>query len=417
MKRGVMFGPATAERILRATCPGEVPPVVPPIPMGLNSTLYHFTLLEDMGATVAGNALANVTSANQNESLSNVYVSDILSQFGNLTSGSVGWCIREDDGYHVIHPDRLGVAGFQLTANLAINGTATATVLVSNLPVTAITVQSIGQASISGAKGVAVQLGTGPWTIVEIEQYCLLWAAALAGDTHNFSPGGSGAGSVSDKKTTLSYAAPIFKYSTYPYSALPAVAPTDIDNPFNLWGKENDFGIFTFRHDIFQPNPNRATLISVIPREARAFIYELTADRPTGRTANLTAKARGAAGLGIGGDMPASPSINDAWTNVPNQKNGQIGLAVYDFEIGAYKAITGQRQASRVKATISPSFSGTPATFTVNSAVGLDGTSPSGTITVQNRYSWEAGTTGHPIEIAWDTVAGEWYPVQMRCPN
>ncbi len=79
-----------------------------------------------------------------------------------------------------------------------------------------------------------------------------------------------------------------------------------------------------------------------------------------------------------------------------------------------YKPVLATHRANRFKGTLNGSFSTVVSTFSVTPIAGMDGYTPSGNQTVVNRYSWDKGTNGHPIEVLWDTVAGEWYPAQMR---
>lgn len=73
--------------------------------------------------------------------------------------------------------------------------------------------------------------------------------------------------------------------------------------------------------------------------------------------------------------------------------------------------------ASIVCGLINTTFSGRPSTFTVKTFYGINGTTPTGaTLTVANRFNWDAGTADDPVCIIWDPDQAEWFPLQMECP-
>ena len=71
-------------------------------------------------------------------------------------------------------------------------------------------------------------------------------------------------------------------------------------------------------------------------------------------------------------------------------------------------------------AQLSAAFSSAPATFTVDNVTPLNYGSPvanpSATLTVTNRYGWDAGDDNAKVEIVWDPIGEVWIPRQMECP-
>jgi hypothetical protein len=94
---------------------------------------------------------------------------------------------------------------------------------------------------------------------------------------------------------------------------------------------------------------------------------------------------------------------------------------------GVHTSIVDQNTRPRVAVArvclgrVAASFSGSPATFTVDRVLPISGNSPvedqEDTLTVENRYDWDAGNINAHIEILYDPHSETWIPRQMTCPN
>lgn len=394
---------------------------LPPVrPVDNDVPMFAYTLTTAMGAT---DGTADLKTMDGYDFAGGVKVLNTLGDFTGLPVGSEGLCIRVNGVFYAIHPD-LNNAGtmaatFTLTAGLAatIGAFTSATVISSNYPGlssgAAIVVWNTGQyLAFTGATGLAV-LVNGAWWIVHVDQHCTLWVATLTDDTHNWTAGD--AGDFSDQRTFSYSNTGLTKLTGYPHGWLPTTPPT-VQNPYNLRGLVDDRGLFGFC-----PQTGETILLDVYPETADAFEFVLTADRPNGRTANVAYNAHGLIGLTDRGEFPSAGDVRDLYTVIPNAKSGDKGIAVWNHELQIYIVLCGEHTATKAKATIKAGgFTGTPATFQVDNVVGLDGKAPTAgagvALTVQNRASWEKGTAGHYIEIAFDVITGEWYAVQMRCP-
>lgn len=383
--------------------------------------LYKFTLTTNV---VSGVATANVQMPNGDDARTGVPIYDLTGRYGDWLSGAEGWCTRVYDKFYFTDSTSGGSATctFTLagTLNASIGAFAAATVISTNYPGlsagASIVVWNTGQyQAFAGATGMATLVGS-TWWVDHVDQHCTLWTAYLNGDTHDFSPGGGGPGSVTDQKAFSYLNAGRNKLTGYPHGWMPTTPP-NVQNPFNYRAVSGDRGLFGYC-----PQTGQTILLNVMPAVANVIEYKLSADRPNGRTATIAATVDGIPGFYDCGDFPEdSPEsefeVRDEFTVIPNAKSGQTGIAYWDWSLEKYVVLVGKHMATRVTADILSFPAGGGPTFTVNNCEGQDGTSPSGTVTVQNRYNWDKGTTGHPIEIAWDVVAGEWYPVQMECPD
>ena len=75
------------------------------------------------------------------------------------------------------------------------------------------------------------------------------------------------------------------------------------------------------------------------------------------------------------------------------------------------------RSVAILAGLLNADFSGAPATFVIKSIYPLFGAAPdSATLTVANRFGWDAGDADAHIVVIWDIKEQEWVPLQMECP-
>lgn len=312
----------------------------------------------------------------------------------------------------IVLSDSAFLATFTLTANLAVGGTAAATVISTNDPAlsvgNSITVMAAGdERSYTGCKGLAIKVDN-EWWVVKVDQHAILWEATLTDETHDFSVGGGNVPGAVASQQTIAFTSKE-AMTPWPFSYLPT-SPA-VTNPSNFVGVIGDKILV-----LHERSTDVNEIIAIFPATARAFQFEYTADRGTGLTPSTAAK-RSQALIGFSGDLPSTFNAKDSYYVGSNAKSGDKGIVVWDLNLEAWHIIASEHTATRVLGTLYASFSGAAATFSVTPVTGLNGKTPSGTLTVQNRYSWDTGTSGHKIEIEWDPINGQWNPVQMRCPS
>lgn len=66
---------------------------------------------------------------------------------------------------------------------------------------------------------------------------------------------------------------------------------------------------------------------------------------------------------------------------------------------------------------INANFTGAPATFAIKNFTAISGAAPDGaTLTVTNRFAWDAGDVNANVIVVYDPEADQWVPLQMECP-
>lgn len=326
-------------------------------------------------------------------------------------------------------PDYEGPAGdtqmviFELTANLdsGIGEDATAVVVASNDPeldvAEAITVYNTGMSKgYSGARGLALKINTledgVQWWVIEVDQYCLYYAVTLTSDTHGYSGGGTPTPGSRADQVSWTYS-DVQVLTPYPFSFFTAQT---IHNPFNVHGKTGDILIVKhveagYDYDFGTPVTCQNIVVDVKPDKAREFFINLTSDVGTGDISpTLAAKGWGPIGNNSGEIPGAGETPLDRYYQSHLGKIGHTGIVSYDLYNEVYVVKHMEHWATRVKCTLAEDFCDTPADFDVTPVDGMNGETPSGTLTVQNRYDFFAGKTGDPIDVLWDQIEGEWYP-------
>lgn len=73
--------------------------------------------------------------------------------------------------------------------------------------------------------------------------------------------------------------------------------------------------------------------------------------------------------------------------------------------------------ATMLAGLVNANFSGTPGTFAIKEFYAISGAAPDdATLTVANRFEWEAGTVDTNVIVVWDPETEQWIPLQMECP-
>lgn len=312
---------------------------------------------------------------------------------------------------------------FTLTANLAgtVGATATADATAANTiggATTAITVTNPGTfRAFSGATGLAAKVAEDVYWIIVVDQPALRVRVKL--DAHPNSSGGAvrfGADPrEADAAIKLASPAPV-ALTPYPFSFVhssvnPATSTGLIPNTYDKFGENGDWAILEW-----DASADAYFVSEVIPQRQQEFWATIATDRPAGLGQIISCTPVAPA---TDGAFPSSPvNVTDLYNAAINGKSTHKLLAKWNADSGGYQVVVSQHTARRVKCTVAATFSGTPATFTATVVNGMDGLAPTGTLTIQNRYDWPDGTLGNPLEVLWDTHAGEWYPDQMKwsCP-
>ena len=302
---------------------------------------------------------------------------------------------------------------FTLTTDLTSTGSATITTTsdATNWPTTtAITVTNYSAiAAYSGAIGTAILIGT-IWYVVEVNRPPGFIQANLSCNSHDWTSGDSARGFTADQVTPITWNS-MLGLGNYPTNFFSH--DIEIENPYNLNWLDGDDIIAERSHygyDVYY-------VVKVLRQKCMRFRFELTADAPTGLTPNLTATAICPVGEDSGPPPSGSLTLKDIYGIAHNAKDGHKGVACYDFNNDWYFVEHCQHISTRFIGTLQATLSGGAATISVTPVTALNGVLPSGTQTVYNKFSWDAGTTGHNILVEWDPVNGQWFTNQMRCPS
>lgn len=320
---------------------------------------------------------------------------------------------------------------FELTSGLTdtVGATATADIVVTSdttYPVaSSIEVYNTGKFKApTGAIGCAVLITVGAsseWWVVHVQENVGLLEFTFTGPTHVYT-------APADYRTLTAFSVPqtitysgLTGVSDFPLSFLPA-SPT-ITNPGNHYATSGDTG-----YAIWDTDADAFVLHAVKHQYCRKILFKLNTNWPLGLDQTQTDAVALAPFPGETGPVPTSFTLRDRYNRAHNARAyeaaarpADVGVAVCNYSTLEYDIIECSHRATHIFGYLDDDFASTPATFDVDSTSGyLDGSDPTGgtnLVTVQNAYSWEAGTVGHYIEIFRNPLTGQWIPRQMRCPT
>ena len=315
---------------------------------------------------------------------------------------------------------------FTLTANLTdtLGATATATAFAANAltgSTSTITVTNTGKyQGYSGAKGVAVKLGTVCW-VIEVDQpgdvLVVLNTYPYGGGPPRFAADPR----ESDAAIKLSSPAPSV-VSPYPFGFLhSSVNPAStglIPNPLNFFGEAGDGALLKWdainkEYYVAQIFPQRAQRVWAVCDVATTGGLE--------ETVECDPLALGGHGAWPSFPFDAVDKFNVAILASDNHKC----FAAWNPDAQEYQLLASQHTATEIKATVYGGFSGTPSTFNVTIAAnngmnGKDYPATGGTpLVVHNVFNWVSGSADAELRIKWDPQEKRWEPAQMEwvCPE
>ncbi len=116
------------------------------------------------------------------------------------------------------------------------------------------------------------------------------------------------------------------------------------------------------------------------------------------------------------GAFPTEPfDVRDRFNIGFNAKTNHQLLAQWDAVHDEYVAIECEHIATKVFGYVSVGFDDAPDEFDVRVLRAMDGIMPDPIdITVKNRWKWRTAKNGDEIEVHWDGIVGEWYPMQIK---
>jgi len=307
-----------------------------------------------------------------------------------------------------------GYAKFVLTSDLARTFGSTATATAVNVDTGAslgsITVLQTGQfRAFTGASGLCAITDFG-YPIIFVNEPAPRILGVLAANPAD--SGGSRKWGCDPREATayLRTSPAPYALTEFPNNFLSMTTDGDgtihVDNSYRKFGEDGDLVICEW-----DPTYEKYCATDIMPQRQQQMWVALTADRSNGLAQPLTVDLRVPASHG---PIPGTIEVADSYNVAINAKTGHHAFVVWDAITGKYRALESQHTATLVKATIASTVTGTPSSFTVTPVTGYDGITPGGTLTVQNRYGWDKVTADDPIDVRWDSVAGEWYPVQMK---
>ena len=381
---------------------------------GTGAQNYLFTLDADMSGSSQTATIKTMDDATTIGT--SIAVVNTLGHFSHLLSGDRGVCVLVNGVYYAIHPEATSYTGDGsiIYATFTATGSTAATVIATNdaglSPSDPITLTNTGDFEIlSGAVGYAIKSGTA-WHVIHVDQRAILQLVTTTNASHDISVGYSVNGDVAHQQT-VTYSARV-ALTNYPFSFVGEGAVT-ITNPANMTWASGDKLLVTYNY-----NTAAFEVLSVRRTTSRRIRFKLSSSVTSASHPNCTGTAIAPDGTHDTGDMPSgSLTLKDDYFLAYNAKTGDKGEAEWDYITGYWRIVSITRIATEVKGTLAADFSGTPATFSVTVVDGYNGASPTGPLTVQNRYGWDAGTSGNKIDVRWDGTADEWYPIQMECPT
>ncbi len=301
---------------------------------------------------------------------------------------------------------------FTLTTDLTSSGTATvnATSDTGVVAVSAsITVLNYSnEIANSGARGTAVSFNGTTWFIVEVNRPPILQEVLLTCNSHDWTAGDLSRGFAADQTDPITFST-VSSGGSFPVNDIDF---TDIEvlNTYNhVWLSGDTALVMLLSNNVYE-------IVDIFRQTCLAVRFELYSDAPSGLTPNLTVSALAPDGNDSGEPPSGSFTVKDIYGVAHNAKMGHYGVAHWDFNNEWWYAIECQHIATRFIGTLQATLSGGAATISVTPVTALNGILPSGTQTVYNKFSWDAGTTGHNILVEWDPVNGQWFTNQMRCP-
>ena len=307
---------------------------------------FLYTLTSAMGAS---DGTADVRLMDDSEEVeANATVINTLGDFTGLPIGERGICVRVAGAYYAIHPEDgtsstadAGGLIFTLTSDMADGYTeyADAQVLVSGVLGVSVSDPIVvrntgGKQSFISNTGWAMKVD-GEYWIVEIGQYALHSRIVFDDPTHDFY-GINVPDSVASQNTitTTTFEA----ISEYPNAYLPFPRPT-ITNPHNLIGLSGDEGLVFYNavDDEFQ-------LVAVYPQFWRAFRFQLNANMVSTTVTSVTAFDIVQPLEPDGGDIPSVTSLTDIHGLVIGGRDGDWGIAEYNWVTGDYDITSFKRR-------------------------------------------------------------------------
>lgn len=309
---------------------------------------------------------------------------------------------------------------FTLDADIDTNATGDVTITETSnpaYPVSAtVTVSNeTGAYGMAGSTGQALLIG-GAWIAFIIDTPSQFIVATATSHSHSWTGStGSPSTSMPAAVSTLTIGTPTF-ISEWP-SSNQQITGLPIANPHNFYWRSG--ALLTLMH--VTRGGRRLEVVNVNEQPLQCK-FRLTADVGTGTIDPATAAV--CTIPFAQGTMQTTISVKDRYYLMHNAKSGDSGIAMWNLGDSTWECISCEHVATELKGTMgfgdgTNAFTGTPAniSFSDGNYTGLNGRTPTGTLTVQNRFGWERGPTGGDVFFKWDQISGVYFAVQMDCPT
>lgn len=321
------------------------------IDLGLEAFL--FTLTADLSGASASATIKHISGSPTIETST---VFNTANLFSDLESGDSGICLKVEGVYYAIAPvgsvgsggsgAHIVTVGTEIDASYSSTGTVT--VLVSGEAGVSVTTSltahnATRRKAVVGATGVVMKVGSQYW-LTDVNHYPILCEATLSSDTHEFTSSAT-TGDSADQVATLTISGSLSSLSPYPHNLIPGTTPS-IKNPRNLLGLSGDKILVSY--NVGATAGDEWEIIDLFPATAREFVFELTADWPSGSHQVVTqtgVDVKILEGTRISGGIPTSFQLKDVYNLAVGSTTGAQGRAKYNFRTTRYDIVSMEKES------------------------------------------------------------------------